>query len=83
MYDGTHYNCGSFTSPITGNSRYIFFLHEDYDNNFLEYAKMLKDNGEYVDTLVFTLKCNNCGTAVKGQVEAQQHARKTRHVNYT
>ena len=70
MYDGTHYNCGALTSPVTNNSRYIFFMNEDYDAGFLEYAKMLKENSEFVDTVTFTLKCNNCGTAVKGQVEA-------------
>ena len=31
MYDGIHYNLGTFTSPITKNSRYIFFMKEDYD----------------------------------------------------
>lgn len=45
-------------------------------------AQEAKSSRQFTDVNKFTLKCNDCGIFLKGQVEAQQHAKKTSHVNF-
>ena len=46
-------------------------------------SKEAKAAHQYTDTTGFTLKCLVCGTRMKGEAEAQQHAMSTKHTNFS
>ena len=41
-----------------------------------------KEKRQFVNTANFQLQCINCGTPLKGQTEAQAHAKATGHGNF-
>lgn len=41
-----------------------------------------KSSRQFTDVNKFTLKCNQCDLFLKGQIEAQQHAKSTGHTNF-
>lgn len=45
-------------------------------------AKEAQSSRQYTDVDKFTLKCNDCNVHLTGQVQAQQHAKKTGHTNF-
>lgn len=45
-------------------------------------AKECQDTRQYTDVNKFTLKCMECDMMLKGQVEAQNHAKKSGHTNF-
>lgn len=56
------------------------------DNNVYmqaeQLAKEAKSSRQFTDVNRFTLRCIDCDCLLKGQVEAQQHAKRTGHVNF-
>lgn len=52
----------------------------------LQEAKLLaheaKSSRQFTDVNKFTLKCMVCNILLKGQVEAQSHAKSTGHANF-
>lgn len=83
LFDGIHYD-PLFLESTTGEPPKTIFPIED--RNVYVQAEQLaleaKSSRQFTDVNRFTLKCNDCGTHLKGQVEAQQHAKKTGHVNF-
>ncbi len=57
------------------DENYVFILAE-------QLAKECQNTRQYTDVEKFTLKCMNCDKMLKGQVEAQSHAKKTGHTNF-
>jgi len=47
-----------------------------------ELAREAQSSRQYTDVNKFTLKCLVCQDLFTGQVEAQQHAKKTGHMNF-
>ena len=47
------------------------------------FFKEAKAAHQYTDTTGFTLKCLVCGTRMKGEAEAQQHAMTTKHTHFS
>lgn len=47
-----------------------------------ELAQEAKSSRQYTDVDKFTLLCLECRTHLKGQIEAQQHAKSTGHTNF-
>lgn len=45
-------------------------------------AKEAKSSRQFTDVDKFTLKCLVCNVHMKGQVQAQQHAQSTGHMNF-
>ena len=45
-------------------------------------AKEAKEKRQFVNTAEFQLQCISCGTPLKGQAEAQTHAKTTGHGNF-
>lgn len=82
IYDGIHYDalalqCGD------GSIRTRFLITED--NIFalaLELADQAKANRQFTDVSQFKLRCLVCQKALRGQTEAQQHAKETKHINF-
>jgi len=79
IYDGIHYDPLHLPS---GQS-----VHSTSDNKILEAAKATaaeaKAAHNYTDTAGFTLKCLVCGQRLTGEKEAQQHAKSTKHSNFS
>lgn len=45
-------------------------------------AKEAQSSRQFTDVDKFSLKCNQCDILLKGQVQAQQHAKSTGHTNF-
>lgn len=56
------------------------------DEHVFQEAKLLaqqaKSSGQFTDVNKFSLKCLDCQTMMKGQVEAQEHAKNSGHINF-
>ena len=48
----------------------------------LELAQKLKAKHYYTDTAGFSLRCTSCQKALKGEKEAQEHAKQTGHTGF-
>uniref|UniRef100_A0A1Q3FD26 Ubiquitin thioesterase OTU n=1 Tax=Culex tarsalis TaxID=7177 RepID=A0A1Q3FD26_CULTA len=83
LFDGIHYDPLYLESTSGEPPKTIFPIE---DNAVYLQAEQLaqeaKSSRQFTDVNKFTLKCNDCGIFLKGQVEAQQHAKKTSHVNF-
>jgi len=82
IYDGIHYD-PLFLRDISG----VKTVHSSSDERItrlaLAFAEEAKAAHQYTDTTGFTLKCLVCGTRMKGEAEAQQHAMTTKHTNFS
>jgi ubiquitin thioesterase OTU1 len=47
-----------------------------------ELAREAKASKQYTDVDGFSLKCLQCQKLLKGQIQAQEHAKSTGHMNY-
>jgi len=83
IYDGIHYDALYSVGP--GGSEVT--VHPTSDLSILDKArataKEAKEAHNYTDTAGFTLKCLVCGTRLKGETEAQKHAKTTSHTNFS
>jgi len=79
IYDGIHYDPLYLQSGQT--------IHSSSDKSILVAARAAaaeaKAAHNYTDTAGFTLKCLVCGLRMKGETEAQQHAKTTKHSNFS
>jgi len=83
IYDGIHYDPLYYTAP-DGTTQTV---HPTSDSSILEKAKVTAEEAKaahnYTDTAGFTLKCLVCGFRMKGESEAQKHAKTTTHTNFS
>ncbi|XP_060524178.1 ubiquitin thioesterase Otu1 isoform X2 [Cylas formicarius] len=83
MFDGIHYD-PLYLETLNGDSITTFF--ETTNEMVLREAELLaqeaKSSRQFTDVNKFTLKCLVCNTFLKGQVEAQHHAKATSHMNF-
>ncbi|XP_066259272.1 ubiquitin thioesterase Otu1 isoform X2 [Euwallacea similis] len=83
MFDGIHYD-PLYMEPFDGSK--IQTIFETVDERVLQEAKVLADEAkssrQFTDVNKFTLKCMVCNVMLKGQVEAQSHAKSTNHMNF-
>jgi len=81
IYDGIHYDPLFQLRP----TRKTMFAASN--TRVLASAKLLaeeqKEAHNYTDTAGFTLKCLVCGHKMKGEKEAQVHAKTTKHINFS
>lgn len=82
IYDGIHYD--ALYDKTDGAE---VTVHSVNDESIMAKAKVAakeaKDAHNYTDTAGFTLKCLVCGTRLKGETEAQKHAKMTSHTNFS
>ncbi|XP_074645555.1 ubiquitin thioesterase OTU1-like [Tubulanus polymorphus] len=82
IYDGIHYD----PLVLESDGKIVGFQFSTNDDKILalalEFAAQAKASRQYTDVTNFTLRCLICQKALKGQVEAQQHAQETRHINF-
>jgi len=83
IYDGIHYDPLYYSAP----DGTIQTVHPTSDSSILEKAKVTAEEAKaahnYTDTAGFTLKCLVCGFRMKGEAEAQKHAKSTSHTNFS
>lgn len=48
----------------------------------MQLGKEAKASHQFTDTKNFRLRCQVCNTLLKGEVEAQEHAKKTAHASF-
>ncbi|XP_064606549.1 ubiquitin thioesterase OTU1-like [Liolophura sinensis] len=84
LYDGIHYDPLVY-EPCDPN-RPIQTIFDITDDKILaqamEIASEAKASRQFTDVSSFTLRCLVCQKALKGQEEAQQHAKETSHINF-
>ncbi|XP_055624942.1 ubiquitin thioesterase OTU1 [Toxorhynchites rutilus septentrionalis] len=83
LFDGIHYD-PLYLESTTGEPPKTIFPIED-NAVYLQaeqLAQEAKSSRQFTDVNKFTLKCNVCDCHLKGQEEAQQHAKKTGHINF-
>lgn len=91
---GIHYDAVTFT-PLepTGSETYPYSLEFDQTifskemegfalSAAMQLARKLRERHYYTDTAGFALRCEVCKTALKGEKEAQAHAKKTGHASF-
>ena len=83
LYDGIHYD-PLFLESLTGEEkRTLFPIEEMYVyEKAEELANEAKSSRQFTDVDKFTLKCGQCDCMLKGQKEAQEHAKKTGHDSF-
>ncbi|KDR09586.1 ubiquitin thioesterase OTU1 [Zootermopsis nevadensis] len=83
MFDGIHYD-PLYLEPFEGNSIQTMFLTTDelVFRQAEELAREARSSKQYTDLDRFTLKCIHCQELLSGQIQAQQHAKATGHMNF-
>lgn len=84
LYDGIHYDPLHMESPTSEGYFYTSFASSEDGvlGQAIDLAGQAYSSGSFTDTEKFTLQCGNCGKRLRGQVEAQQHARATAHTDF-
>jgi len=84
LYDGIHYD-PLVMEPLDGSPtcKTVFPTSDDSVTvQALELAAECKNSRQFTDTANFQLRCITCNKPLKGQREAQDHAKKTGHTNF-
>lgn len=83
LFDGIHYDALYWESTSGEPPKTIFSIEDsDVYAQAVQLANEAKSSRQFTDVNQFTLKCNDCDCLLKGQGEAQQHAKATGHVNF-
>ncbi|XP_040578995.1 ubiquitin thioesterase Otu1 [Lepeophtheirus salmonis] len=81
IYDGIHYD--PLYERIGSKEKTIFSIDDEEilekGKSFVESEKKAK---KFTDVAGFTLKCEDCGTKLVGQKDAQSHAKSTGHKRF-
>ncbi|KAM0792437.1 hypothetical protein ACM66B_005114 [Microbotryomycetes sp. NB124-2] len=93
VYSGIHYDAltFSFMDPETAASSLEFDILKFESGSeqaqaitraALELVSQLRKEHAYTDAATFTLKCEQCGTAIVGEKDARAHAMQTGHTQF-
>ncbi len=84
IYDGIHYD--PLMMEFADESVPAKTLFSTADEGILRQALALgaeaKASRQFTDLSQFSLRCLNCQKALKGETEAQEHAKQTGHINF-
>lgn len=83
LYDGIHYD-PLYLESLTGEDKRTLFPIEEmfvYEKAE-ELANEAKSSRQFTDVDKFSLKCGQCDVLLKGQKEAQDHAKQTGHHDF-
>lgn len=82
LHDGIHYDYVKAAGPDNATVR--VFSREDHISlaRAVDVAKELKQKKQFTNVTGFSLQCQECFTALKGQKEAQEHGKQTGHRNF-
>lgn len=79
LYSGIHYDA---IEAVDGRKVFDADDKKVYEQVMLLAAKE-QVAGRYTDMAKFTLKCDDCGQALKGQMAAQEHSQTTKHCHFS
>eukprot|EP00667_Euglena_gracilis_P015137 EG_transcript_15730 len=86
VYDGIHYDALAFTVCAGAPEEMDITLFAPGDDAVrdagLRLVAELQRTRQFTDVAGFTLRCLTCQTGLKGQQEAQAHAKETGHTNF-
>ena len=86
LYSGVHYDALALCSSSVGGKtkeQTIFSPHDDgVMLQAMHVAELAKLEHRYTDLARFTLRCETCGAALRGEREAEEHAMATGHSNF-
>ncbi|OLL22818.1 putative ubiquitin thioesterase otu1 [Neolecta irregularis DAH-3] len=87
LYSGIHYDAIALSPMQGGPSEFdqtVFPKSQEelIQSYALKLAEELRKRHYYTDTANFSLRCNDCGIGLKGQTEAQEHAKQTDHIRF-
>lgn len=80
LFDGIHYDC--IVAAGAGKAG-VFSSKDDLTlSKAVGIAMELQEQKQFTDTANFTLQCQHCFTLLKGEADAQKHAKETGHFNF-
>lgn len=86
LYSGIHYDALAMTTGPSASEEQDLTIFSPNDDTALmqamQVAELARIEHRYTDLARFTLRCEDCGEALKGEREAEQHAIKTGHANF-
>jgi ubiquitin thioesterase OTU1 len=87
LYDGVHYDALHLVEISSGRIITRIPRRDGMESQpALQAAQAIASNlraaHQYVDISSFTLRCGDCGKAIRGQAEAVAHARETGHTGF-
>lgn len=86
QYSGIHYEAFALVHSKTsspGRDQTIFSVSDILIlEQVRELVQVAQSAHRFTDMGGFTLRCNDCGTGLKGEIEAQKHAQLTGHANF-
>ncbi|KAF9187717.1 ubiquitin-specific protease otu1 [Haplosporangium sp. Z 767] len=86
MYSGIHYDAVALTPdlgiPAECDQTQFDTTSQDIVNAGVQLAAKLKKAHKYTDLATFTLRCSICQIGLKGEKDAQQHAKQTMHTSF-
>lgn len=83
VFDGIHYDVLHRRAPDGAVTTLFTVEAGEARASALALAAHLRKSREFVDLTSFTLRCGTCYVGLKGEVEAQAHARSTGHTNFS
>ncbi|XP_054721552.1 ubiquitin thioesterase OTU1-like [Uloborus diversus] len=81
IYDGIHYD--PLVMELSDNIQGAFLTNDNLAIDLaMEVAREAKSSRQFTDVANFTLKCMTCGQKMRGDYEAREHAKQTKHVDF-
>lgn len=81
LYDGIHYD--TIMAVTQAGKAGIFNVKDEFSlNRAVVVAAELQEAKQFTDTANFTLQCQHCFALLKGEADAQKHAKETKHFNF-
>jgi ubiquitin thioesterase OTU1 len=83
IYDGIHYD-PLYLEPLTGGATMTMFPTSNARmmDLAMQLAREAHASNQFTDLKNFSLRCQICNTLLKGQEDAQAHAKKTTHASF-
>lgn len=84
IYDGIHYDALIYELDSSPGTRICQFSRKNHFilDQALQIAREAKSSRQFTDTKSFTLQCSKCDIFLKGETEAREHAKSTKHVDF-
>jgi ubiquitin thioesterase OTU1 len=83
LYDGIHYDSLVFRGFGIQEQKIVNCDDEKAQILAMEVVQLLKQSGAFTNENTMEMKCDRCGTVVKGKKGAEAHGKQTGHTSYS
>ena len=87
IYDGLHYDPLALAQSENAQESEDITLFDPQDNYVQEQGQSIcnkmHEQKKFTDTSQFMLRCLACGKGLKGEQEAMEHCKLTKHTNFS